>query len=211
MEDDKTKQNDQSSYSSFETMAKTPDFFYPDDYKEKKTIDKDIPSSFLKFQNFIGFDSKRRYNMHFLSPKEIIFANGNTFQILNLETLERRVFQGSEYGGVGCIAVHPSRKYFAVGGCGDFPNIYIYEYPSLKLYRILRRGTEKAFACLEFNSKGDQLASVGSDPDYNMVIWNWMNEIIILKSKAFSQEIFKVVFSSNFEEKLITSGIGHIK
>jgi WD40 repeat protein len=121
------------------------------------------------------------------------------------------VFQGSEYGGVGCIAVHPSKKYFAVGECGDWPFIYIYEYPSMNLYRILRKGTEKAYACLSFNGKGDQLASVGSEPDYNMVIWNWMSEIIILKSKAFSQEVFKVVFSTNFEEKLITSGIGHIK
>jgi WD40 repeat protein len=196
---------------SLDNAIKNPDFFYPDNYKEKKIVDKDVPSNLIQFQNFIGFDSKRRYNLHFLSPNEIIYANGNTFQILNLETLERRIFQGFEYGGVGCIAVHPSRNYFAVGGCGDYPNIHIYHYPSLRLYRVLRRGTEKTFACLAFNGKGDQLASVGSEPDYNLVIWNWMNEIIILKSKAFSQEIFKVVFSTNFEEKLITSGIGHIK
>ena len=81
----------------------------------------------------------------------------------------------------------------------------------MELYRILRKGTEKSYSCLTFNSNGDQLASVGSEPDYNLVIWNWSNEIMILKSKAFSQEIFKVVFSTNFEEKLITSGIGHIK
>ncbi len=30
------------------------------------------------------------------------------------------------------------RRYFAVGGKGTNPNVCIYEYPSLKLYRVLR-------------------------------------------------------------------------
>ena len=38
-----------------------------------------------------------------------------------------------------------------------------------------------------------------------------MTENIILKAKAFSQEVYSVDFSSNFEGKLITSGMGHIK
>lgn len=210
-EENKIEEEKEKETPNLEILKKTSEFFYPKNYKEKRVIDKDIPSTFIQFQNFIGFDSKRRYNIHFLSQNEIIFANANTFQILNLDTLERRVYQGTDFGGVGSIAVHPSRKYFAVGECGDNPNIYIYEYPSMQLYRILRKGTEKSYASITFNSKGDQLASVGSEPDYNLVIWNWMNEIIILKSKAFSQEIFKIVFSTNFDEKLITSGIGHIK
>lgn len=45
---------------------------------------------------------------------------------------------------------------------GAFPNIYIYEYPSLKLYRILRKGTEKSYSSIIFSGSGDYLASVGS-------------------------------------------------
>ena len=40
--------------------------------------------------------------------------------------------------------IHPKRTYFAVGEKGNCPNINIFEYPSLKLYRMLRAGTEKS-------------------------------------------------------------------
>ena len=46
--------------------------------------------------------------------------------------------------------VHPSRKYFAIAEKGDGPNINIFEYPSLKLYRILRGGTERAYSYVDF-------------------------------------------------------------
>ena len=50
--------------------------------------------------------------------------------------------------------VHPSRKYFAVGEQGYEPHILIFEYPSLKLYRICRKGTETAYAFLSFSPDG---------------------------------------------------------
>lgn len=70
------------------------------------------------------------------------------------------------------------------------PNIYVYEYPSMKLYRILRNGAEKVYADVGFNAKGDKLVSVGGDPDYMLSVWDWKNESIILRSKAFSQVYF---------------------
>ena len=51
---------------------------------------------------------------------------------------------------VFCAQVHPSRKYFAVGEKGEAPNINIFEYPSLKLYRILRGGTESSYSSLNY-------------------------------------------------------------
>lgn len=91
------------------------------------------------------------------------------------------------------------------------PNINIFEYPSLKLHRILRDGTEEAYAHLDFSPKGDKLASVGSAPDYMLTVWDWRNEQIILRSKAFSQDIYKVAFSPEDEGHLCTSGSGHIR
>ena len=87
----------------------------------------------------------------------------------------------------------------------------IYEYPSLRVYRILREGTEKAYANLDFSPNGDKLASVGSAPDYMLTVWDWMNENIELRSKAFSQDIYKVAFSPENEGHLCSSGTGHIR
>lgn len=46
--------------------------------------------------------------------------------------------------------VHPSHNYFAVGEKGNMPNINIFEWPSLRLYRVLRQGTQKGYAYLDF-------------------------------------------------------------
>lgn len=71
--------------------------------------------------------------------------------------------------GVGCVAVHPSREYFAVGEKGTNPNVYIYDYPALRLYKILRSGTERAFTAAAFSQDGRQLATArratSSHPD----------------------------------------------
>lgn len=115
--------------------------------------------------------------------------------------------------GVGAITVHPSFKYFAVAEKGEWPNIYIYEYPSLKLYRVLRKGTEKMYAHVEFSiySKGELLASLGGDPDYTLTIWNWKNEKVILKNKAFGAEVYRVSFSPYTDDVLFSMGSIHIR
>jgi WD40 repeat protein len=62
------------------------------------------------------------------------------------------------------------------------------------------------------NSKsGELLASVGSAPDYLLTIWRWREEAMVLHTKAFSQEVYRVSFSPNFEGRLTTSGMGHIR
>lgn len=112
---------------------------------------------------------------------------------------------------MGSIAVHPSKKHFAVAEKGDFPNIYIYEYPSLKLYRILQKGTETRYAHVEFSKQGDKLVSLGGFPDYTITVWNWMAERVILKAKAYSQDVYRASFSPYTDDILFTSGFTHIK
>ena len=66
---------------------------------------------------------------------------GITYHIYNIDSGEDQTFFSKDGGGIGSIAIHPSKKYFCVAEKGINPNVYIYEYPSLKLYRILRNGT----------------------------------------------------------------------
>jgi cilia- and flagella-associated protein 44 len=94
---------------------------------------------------------------------------------------------------------------------GRFPNIYIYEYPSLKLYRIMKNGTENLYSHVEFSVSGTKLASVGGNPDFTITVWDWMSQKVILKAKAFSQEVFKVTFSPFTDDILFTCGSGHIR
>lgn len=58
---------------------------------------------------------------------------------------------------------------------------------------------------------GNLLASIGGDPDFMLTVWDWVKEKIVLRYKAFSQEIYRVSFSPENAEQLTTSGTGHIR
>lgn len=72
-------------------------------------------------------------------------------------------------------------------------------------------GTETAYVFGDFNRAGTLLASVGSSPDYMLTIWDWKQEETLLRSKAFAQDVYKVMFSAENEEHLTTGGSGHIR
>ena len=81
----------------------------------------------------------------------------------------------------------------------------------MKLYRICKLGTETMYAHVEFSNTGNMLASLGGEPDYTLTVWDWIKQKVILKAKAFSQEIYRVSFSPYTDNILFTSGQGHIR
>ena len=81
----------------------------------------------------------------------------------------------------------------------------------MKLYRILKKGTENLYAHIEFSVSGTKIASVGGQPDYTITVWDWKAQRVILKAKAFSQEVYRVSFSPFTDDILFTSGSGHIR
>ncbi|KAJ7407886.1 cilia- and flagella-associated protein 44 isoform X1 [Pitangus sulphuratus] len=158
-----------------------------------------------------GYESTRPVNLQMMDSHKLLYIAGNQVVIQDLKTKSQRYLRSSSSGGIGFIAAHPAKQYFAVGEKGKKPNLIVYKYPSLRPYRILRGGTEKAYVFGDFNRAGTLLATVGSSPDYMLTIWDWKQEEIVLRSKAFAQDVYKVRFSAENEEHLTTSGSGHIK
>ncbi|CAH6792361.1 cilia- and flagella-associated protein 44 [Phodopus roborovskii] len=198
-----------------ETVKKiSANFFY--NYEELVstpyvTPEANIPLDFLTLEHSFGYDCKKRANLQLLDSSTVIYIAGNQLVLLDFKTKDQIYLHSSSGQGIGAIGVHPDKTYFTVAEKGSFPNIIIYEYPSLRPYRILRDGTEKAYAYVDFNNEGTLLASVGSQPDYTITIWNWREEQPTLRTKAFSQDVFKVTFNPEDDEQLTTSGLGHIK
>jgi len=44
-----------------------------------------------------------------------------------------------------------------------------------------------------------------------LTVWDWRNEVTMLRSKAFSQDVWRVTFSTELAGQLTSSGIGHIR
>jgi WD40 repeat protein len=170
-----------------------------------------LPPSLVSLYHSFGYECQRRSNLHIMDDHTVLFIAGNMVQLLDLHTHKQTYLWSTTGRGIGSIAVHPSRRYFAVAENGESPPINIFTYPELGLHRVLQNGTERAYSHVTFNPTGDKLASVGSSPDYMLTVWDWNNEQIILRTKAFSQEVYRVSFSSENEGQLTTSGTGHIR
>jgi len=162
------------------------------------------------FHNF-GADLTRKNNLCMIENGVLMYALGNTVVIEDVVAGTSKTVLGLDEGGVGCVAAHPSKKMFAVGGRGFQPNIYIYSYPELVIINVLKGGAERGYSCLSYNAHGTKLASVASNPDYMLTVWDWKQELIELHSKAFGQDIFGVKFSKDDDARLTTCGTGHIR
>ena len=171
----------------------------------------ELPRDAITVHHSFGFDSVKRNNLHYLSDEVIIFTVGAMVQTVHLATGEQTYLYGVDGGGIGFVAVHPEKTHFALGEKGVNPGVYVYETETLKLKRVLVGGTERAYSCGRFSDDGSKLATVGGYPDYWLTVWDWREEAVVLRSKAFSQEVFDVTFSPFFEGQLTTSGAGHIR
>uniref|UniRef100_A0A8C4IP88 Cilia- and flagella-associated protein 44 n=1 Tax=Dicentrarchus labrax TaxID=13489 RepID=A0A8C4IP88_DICLA len=175
------------------------------------TPDSEIPENLLHLSHSFGYDSGRRGNLQLLDERTLIFIAGNLLVLLDVSTKEQRYLRSCSGGGIGSITAHPSKEYFVVAEKGNQPNIIVYEYPSLRPYRILRGGTERAYSFMDFNYDGSLLASVGSAPDFMLTLWDWRQEEVMLSCKAISQDVYRVSFSPYNPGLLTSSGSGHIK
>ncbi|XP_034144335.1 cilia- and flagella-associated protein 44 isoform X2 [Esox lucius] len=175
------------------------------------TADSEIPENLLHLTHSFGYDCGRRANLQLLDERSLAFVAGNVVIFLDIQTKEQRYLRSCSGQGIGTIMAHPSKRYLAVAEKGDQPSIIIYEYPSLRPYRILRGGTVQAYSFVDFYREGSLLASVGSAPDYMLTLWEWRHEQVILRCKAFSQDVYRVTFSPDNPGQLTTSGLGHIK
>ena len=171
----------------------------------------ELPRDAVAMHHSFGFESVKRNNLHYLSTNVVVFTVGAIVQTLNLLTLEQTYIHGIDGEGIGFVAVHPDKTHFALGEKGVNPNVFVYETNTLTLVKVLVGGTERAYSCGRFSRDGTKLATVGAWPDFWLTVWDWRTEAIVLRSKAFSQEVFDVTFSPFFDGQLTTSGTGHVR
>ena len=181
-------------------------------------------------RNF-GLNSIKRDNVTFVDDETVAFFVGNLVQFLHIKNTTAKedddnfFMRSRRLREIGAIAVHPERIAFALcegeAGCvnkkkGDEEEderacVDVYEYPSLELKKTLRGGAKSKYVLAKFSPDGTMLATVSSEPDYFLTIWDWENESSILRCKAFSQEVFGLSFSPFIYGQLMTWGIGHVR
>eukprot|EP00966_Prymnesium_polylepis_P249511 5768573-Prymnesium_polylepis.1 len=191
------------------------DFHYDTKTFARVADDQELPPSFAPLHHSFAFESAKRMNLAYLDDDStLVYAAGSIVHFLDLQTNTQSYLPSLSGNEVGALVVHSGgeRTLIAIAErARSDPNVLIYEYPSLQLYRVLRKGTECAYSAACFSPDGSKLATVGSFPDYMLTVWDWAREQIILRTKAFAQEIYRVTFSPRSDGQLVTSGTGHIR
>lgn len=143
----------------------------------------------------------------------LVFAAGNFIHFLNIPTREVTIRRTCKGGGIGCITKNPNPEYnyLTVAENGDNPPIFMYEFPSMKIIRILRDGTQRAYSKVDYSPDGELFCSQGEEPDYTITVWNWKRGEVILQSKSFINDVWNVTFSPSLPGHITSSGLGHIK
>lgn len=93
----------------------------------------DVGRDVLSLHHVYGYDLSRRGNLHMIEDDRVIYATSSAVVLENIVSGKKDFILGIDDNGVGCVVVHPSKKFFAVGGRGHMPNIYVYSYPDLKV------------------------------------------------------------------------------
>lgn len=69
----------------------------------------DMGREVLGLQHVYGYDSSRRGNLFLIEDDRIVFVSGNTVVFESTTDGSREFLPGISEGGVGCVAVHPTR------------------------------------------------------------------------------------------------------
>mmetsp|Transcript_22043 Transcript_22043/g.68942 ORF Transcript_22043/g.68942 Transcript_22043/m.68942 type:complete len:1581 (+) Transcript_22043:131-4873(+) len=164
--------------------------------------------------HIFGLDSSEMSSVQSIQSNDglaIMYVAGDALVIARLPSLERRYLVSGRRDGIRCFAVHPNQRFIALGERGQHPDLKVYAYPELTLQRQLRNGATEIYACVAFSRCGSKLASVSGQPDLILTIWSWKQEMMLLRCKAFGQDVLNVQFSPINSDHLITSGSGHIR
>ncbi|CAD2219395.1 hypothetical protein AGDE_15188 [Angomonas deanei] len=174
------------------------------EYKEAKVCSKVVSQ--------YGIDALRFNNICWIQDDIFLLSAGKFVQFFNLSTGHVDWEMGPENGGVGFVAVHPSRKFYVVGErTPSNPKIRVYTYPEKTLSFELMDGAISGFSACAFDRQGSRMATVATEPDYTLSLWDWEKKVLLLRNKCFSADVTTVGFSRFDHSLLVTGGSGHIK
>ncbi|CAJ1397957.1 unnamed protein product [Effrenium voratum] len=190
-------------------------FFYDPKSPELRPAleDRELPRCGTKAARFMGYDFSRVNNAVWTSKEEFAYITGHVVCFMNIETRQRRFLHGRDDGGIGAVAMSPDGVYFAAAerSITSSPHVYIYSFKTMRLYRILRKGTTRGYASVAFSPHDkNHLAALGCAPDYLLSVWDWRNERLLLKCKAYGQDVTSIRWGQ-FPGMLTSVGVGHMR
>lgn len=160
-----------------------------------------------------GLDSSQFNAICAVTDDTVLVPSGKFLLVINTRTGEMESLEGPAGGAMGAAAVHPSRDFFIVGERSpETAQLLVYAWPSRELVgQFTGDGCSVGYAACCFDRAGTRVATVAAAPDYTLAVWDWETRTMVLRSKAFSTDVYTVRFSAFNNSLLVTGGSGHVK
>ena len=129
----------------------------------------------------------------------VVFPSAALAVVYNIEKRTQQFYMGHS-SEVICIAVHPSRQIVATGDANA--NIHVWRGDSLQCLSIVRGRVKGGIKLLCFSPMGDRIASVGSDSDNTLTIFDISSTAIISSAKGMISPavVYDIAYSDNGSE-----------
>ena len=98
----------------------------------------------------------------------------------------------------------------ATGEIGANPSIFIWESNSMACLNELRGIHTRGVIQLAFNKHGDQLASIGADPDHTLIVYDWQRNKPLYNSPTSPDKVFCLRYLPEISSMIATAGHKHI-
>ncbi|KAL3267249.1 hypothetical protein HHI36_011382 [Cryptolaemus montrouzieri] len=150
-------------------------------------------------------------------PDNLFYTAGNVIHIFNVPKSEVSFRRTALGGGIGNIRTNPNAelKHIAVAENGNNfgakPLVVIYEWPTLEIVCVLKGGSTASFTNLDYSPDGSLLVSQAGEPDYLITIYDWPRHTILLRTKSYVNDVYRVKFSEKVPGQLCSAGVAHIK
>lgn len=84
------------------------EFYLPETLRPPQSV-ADLGRECLALHHVFGNDNSKRGNLHIIEDDVVVYATSSSVIFENLVSSSKRYLLGVDEGGVGCVAVHPSR------------------------------------------------------------------------------------------------------
>jgi len=157
----------------------------------------ETPTSTLSLEWIHGYQAQNlRNNLMYTSEGDLVWPAASVAVVQNVTEHKQRFYMDCK-DKIVCMAMHPSGDIFACGTAGEIPEISIWNTRTMRTLQILRGFHRKGLTHLCFSPDGEQLLSVGADPNHCIAVYEWEKNRIIFDDQCGPENVLATVFRDN--------------
>jgi len=163
----------------------------------------------LTLERIIGLTASTHsaLSIHPLSD-HVAYPAGCVVVIYSIRKNRQVDFLSSGNGkAIHCVSYSPTGRLLAAGESGHLPSVAVWDLNTKSVVAQLP-GHKYGVSCVCFSPNSELLASVGFQPDSQLLLWDWQNELTLASNTSVADKVLSLSFSSD-GRKLVTAGTRH--